>query len=415
MLCRRIIRAAPISKIGQSSTDPVGSRLSAAVACTTHPAQVPQGGQGSPHRAIVKAYTSPFDAGDIQVHAALGELQVDKIDRDGVALLGPRGAIDKLATSLENDVDRTFWVQQARVQAIVGSCPSSLASVKSGVRAWLAFCRRCLKRSGDVLPPEVGDLLAWSRLFRHAGTFGNYVSYVRLACELVGVSTTVFEHPSVKRAKVAIEKRGLFARRAPKFIRIGLLQQMVAMSNATQQHVRLVSLCMTSYAFLLRVPSEAIPICAHSASNFNAPVMTVSEHELVLSLPKRKNRRTPSVLRRRCWCQQCEATCPVHVLGPYFRALAPGEQPFVKFKPSSALRELRALLEHLQVPDAHAYRTHDLRRGHAEDLRINGATLGEILRAGDWKSPAFLMYLDQSQLELDRTVEAHLVDSSDEE
>ena len=161
---------------------------------------------------------------------------------------------------------------------------------------------------------------------------------------------------------------------------------------------------MTSYAFLLRVPSEAIPICAHSASNCNAPVMTVSEHELVLSLPKRKNRRTPSVLRRRCWCQQCEATCPVHVLGPYFRALAPGEQPFVKFRPCSALRELRALLEHLQVPDAHTYRTHDLRRGHAEDLRNNGATLGEILRAGEWKSPAFFTFLVQNQLELDFSI-----------
>ena len=172
---------------------------------------------------------------------------------------------------------------------------------------------------------------------------------------------------------------------------------------------------MTSYAFLLRVPSEAIPICAHSTSIRNAPVMIVSGQELILSLPKRKNRRTPSVLRRRCWCQQCEATCPVHVLGPYFKALAPGVQPFVEFSPSTALRELRALLEHLRVPNASAYRTHDLRRGHAEDLRINGATLGEILRAGDWKSTAFLMYLDQSQLELDRTVEAHLIDSSDEE
>ena len=93
------------------------------------------------------------------MHAALGELKVDKIDREGVALLGPRGAIDKLAASLENDVDRTIWVQQARVQAIVGSCPASLASVKSGVRAWLAFCRCYLKKSGNVLPPDVDDLL----------------------------------------------------------------------------------------------------------------------------------------------------------------------------------------------------------------------------------------------------------------
>ena len=73
------------------------------------------------------------------------------------------------------------------------------------------------------------------------------------------------------------------------------------------------------------------------------------------------------------------------------------------------------MLAALYVKDADMYRTHDLRRGHAEDLRLNGATLGEILRAGDWRSPAFLQYLDTEQLEHDRTAEAHLQDSSGEE
>ena len=66
------------------------------------------------------------------------------------------------------------------------------------------------------------------------------------------------------------------------------------------------------------------------------------------------------------------------------------------------------------VAEADAYRTHDLRRGHAEDMLLNGATLAEILRAGDWRSPSFLFYLNVQQLEMERTVEAHLEDSSDE-
>ena len=84
-------------------------------------------------------------------------------------------------------------------------------------------------------------------------------------------------------------------------------------------------------------------------------------------------------------------------------------------RPDVVLRGLRDALRSLGVPNAAAYRSHDLRRGHAEDLRLGGATLGEILRAGDWRSPAFLAYLDAEQLERDRTVEAHLVDSSDDE
>jgi len=72
------------------------------------------------------------------------------------------------------------------------------------------------------------------------------------------------------------------------------------------------------------------------------------------------------------------------------------------------------------LSDAAEYRTHDLRRGHALDLQLSGAfcpghgpaecrcactlsgaPLGEILAAGDWKSPAFLDYLDKYRLERD--------------
>ena len=68
----------------------------------------------------------------------------------------------------------------------------------------------------------------------------------------------------------------------------------------------------------------------------------------------------------------------------------------------------------LQVPDAGLYRTHDFRRGHARDLQLGGATLGEILAAGQWSSPAFLKYLDMMQLETEAVVEAHLDESDDE-
>ena len=44
------------------------------------------------------------------------------------------------------------------------------------------------------------------------------------------------------------------------------------------------------------------------------------------------------------------------------------------------------------------YRTHDLRRGHAEDMRRSGCTLAQILQAGQWRSAAFLKYLDEVRL-----------------
>ena len=69
----------------------------------------------------------------------------------------------------------------------------------------------------------------------------------------------------------------------------------------------------------------------------------------------------------------------------------------------------------LDIEGAKSYRTHDLRRGHAEDLEMGGASLFEILSAGEWRSPAFLTYLDLHELEKGAVVEAHLEESSSED
>jgi len=105
----------------------------------------------------------------------------------------------------------------------------------------------------------------------------------------------------------------------------------------------------------------------------------------------------------------------VHVLGAYFLSLPDGAVPFVCTSPSGALELLRRMLLHLNIPEASQYRTHDLRRGHAEDLRCSGANLYEILKAGEWRSPAFLSYLDTNELESAAVIEAHVDDESDED
>ena len=45
---------------------------------------------------------------------------------------------------------------------------------------------------------------------------------------------------------------------------------------------------------------------------------------------------------------------------------------------------------------------------------MTGAPLWQILAAGEWRSPAFLEYLDKHKLEVDAVVQAH-VDESDGE
>ena len=73
-------------------------------------------------------------------------------------------------------------------------------------------------------------------------------------------------------------------------------------------------------------------------------------------------------------------TCPVHVLGAYMAALPKGHQPFAHIPAGSARAGLRRMLQNAEVPDAHLYWLHDLRRGHADDLRAAGAST-EVVRA----------------------------------
>lgn len=52
-----------------------------------------------------------------------------------------------------------------------------------------------------------------------------------------------------------------------------------------------------------------------------------------------------------------------------------------------------------------------------QDLIDSGATLAEILAAGQWRGPAFLVYADLGALEQGAVLQAHLDEesSSDEE
>ena len=275
-----------------------------------------------------------------------------------------------------------------------------------------ALCRFAvyvLGLKGKILPPTIDGLLQWSRLFRSHKTFGNYVSYVKLACELEGEDVSVFCHPSLKRAKNAILKRKLLAPRIPTWVGMGLLQRMMTLVIDRPHLKDLLAIFLASYVFLLRLPSEGLPLAAHSAplGGKPVPILSCTADSVSIWFPSRKNRIWPSTQVRRCWCSKCSLICPVHMLGGFFRNLEPGTQPFKHIGPAQALLALRELLAELQVPDASVYRTHDFRRGHAEDMRCSGHKLCEILAAGDWNSAAFMIYLNKMQLECDAIEEAH--------
>ena len=340
-----------------------------------------------------------------------------RTENPGLQGMGPRRALKVLALVQKSAVERSAWLEQARLDAIVGSCRGSLGSVKSGVRCYVAFVEDSVGGTPVFFPPKLEWVLAWAKLFRCKRTFSNYVGYVKTACLLVKADVAVFEHPAVARAKVAVEKSTRFEARSKLWIQRHLVEAMLAWCSVHGEKLRFAHLFLLSYSFLLRVPSEAIPVVAGRGRAIDGAQAVLSRdgNELVLVLRTRKNKRLGSRLVRGCWCRECAATCPVHVLGPLVDNITEGEPLFGQITAALALKALRTLLVALKVQDAGAYRTHDLRRGHALDLQLSGAPLWQILQAGEWRSPAFLQYLDLHRLDRDLVVQAHLDEESDDE
>ena len=182
-------------------------------------------------------------------------------------------------------------------------------------------------------------------------------------------------------------------------------------------------LFLITYIFLLRLPSEALPIVRgvngvadQGQLIKKKAVLYLHDEQLCLKLSSRKNRPQGSLLKRGCWCKSANfLVCPVHVVWPYVSHFAVGQSVFEGIYPGLAINTLRKYMGLLEKPNAKKYISHDIRRGHADDLRRSGATLYEILTAGEWSSPAFLSYLDIDSLEADAVLEAHIDDSSSDD
>ena len=98
--------------------------------------------------------------------------------------------------------------------------------------------------------------MAWSALFKRAGTFSNYLGYLRLRFDILGAECSVFSHPLVRRAKTALAKNQAPAR-DKRFIQAPLLLDLMRL--ALKEGDGAASLYLASYTFMLRVLSEGLP------------------------------------------------------------------------------------------------------------------------------------------------------------
>ena len=136
---------------------------------------------------------------------------------------------------------------------------------------------------------------------------------------------------------------------------------------------------------------------------------------LFLELKSRKSKPQGSKLIRRYCCSRHPKFCALRLLKPLMESAEPGTVMFKLISPDDAVKKLRQLLSAVGVRDARLYRPRDFRRGHAEDLRSEGAPLWKILAAGEWRSAAFQAYLGLHKLDVDDALSGALDDESDDD
>ena len=122
---------------------------------------------------------------------------------------GPAKALQRLMVEHETPEARRAWALMAENEAITGSCRLSLASVRTGIRRWSRFAVNFLGLERPYPAPLYG-LLAYSKTFRCADVYTNYLGYARVGCLLCREPDDAFDAKVLKRAKVGILMRARF-------------------------------------------------------------------------------------------------------------------------------------------------------------------------------------------------------------
>ena len=185
-----------------------------------------------------------------------------------------------------------------------------------------------------------------------------------------------------------------------------------ALVKAAVEHgeLEVAALMAVARQFLLRVPSEGIPLeweGLHSCVVFES-------HRAVVTLSRRKNTRVPVTLTRDCCCTSTgQRLCAVHWLHALRRASEGKGRVFTLTKHYFATR-IKELAAQVGVPDSARFGTHLFRRGMAQDLLDQGGSVAALMVAGGWTSTAFTAYLRRAQID-DVAVARSIIHLSDSE
>ena len=275
----------------------------------------------------------------------------------------------------------------------------------SALRAWGKFCDMLGEDHFPVAPTRAAQ---FAGVCRDEGTYSQYISHIKAACDHVKSPTQWFEDAKVKRMRDGIKKSALVFKGPKLAASVEFLKKIaVKVDGCLPERF----FCILSWAFMLRAQSEASGLVRAPDEKFvdrSAQVaydgaIGLVGNSVFIRLKSRKNRTGGDAIERSCVCINAEGTsahvpnaiCPVHVLWPWaVNRASPGARIFEENIAYSASIWLRVAAETHRLEHFEKYTLHSLRRGAAQTLVAKGGDLATLLRAGSWKSSAFRAYLD---------------------
>lgn len=318
------------------------------------------------------------------------------------AVYSLRDAMEKGETSVE-EVAKRMDVETS--VAMLSSIAKSAKSYAFGLRCWAAFCD--VMRIESHFPAKQGDVLRFRSIFRNTATFSQYIKHLRFAHRLLRMKNDWYDEV------VRQSERGGAKMHAPPSQKKALMAAMVRqiVKQAMRRNDKeMATLYVVARLFLLRVPSEALPL-EYDGSHSRLELIG---NAAIITLYSRKNSRVPSVLKRTCVCtNEGRALCAVCALKDYAAGSRRTGRLFdVSY--NSFLRYLRKDILNAGIDDSHSYGTRAFRRGMARDIIAAGGSLATLLMAGQWSSSAYRAYLQTSSIDEDAIANL-VIDASDEE
>ena len=106
--------------------------------------------------------------------------------------------------------------------------------------------------------------------------------------------------------------------------------------------------------------------------------------------------------------------CVFHRLEKVFAANSPGSCLW-NFNSFQTLKTLRNTIKCVSSANANQLSWKAFRAGKATQMAASGCDLGRILEAGEWRSRAFVKYIDESAIDGARLLDASVNSSGDED